>query len=637
MKVKKLIFVDTIFDCDLLDPQSEDVLYIALKPKVYSYLKDRGAAVRDTTSYFTNESHKIVLERSRGQIEWLAEHARFVELNNGVKRAHRDIFIFWTRLSLFYFLWITEIIHNAVEEHKPDTVAAPLSGGRKVSSLSVEPEERYMGRIAGAIAADRGLLFEDISVNLRVSHKTESSLDPVRRIILFLKFFVKHARFQLWQMGLFLKEVRSKRRPVFVTTPHYQMAKLADELRHKIPNRRFYFLDGPALSYVPMPWFIMALPEARFADSIRRQKRLFSDFAGALSSRKDLFAFHGIAFSGLVAHKMQSGISDHITSLLLWSNKLDRFLDLLKPAAFISNGNRSDDIMLAELCLKKNIPTIMIPHGSHSYPKNEYERMEWGEQGKAFLRAPFSILALQSPLAEGYLKAFPSESRVMRTGPLIWGRPVNAARSGILRKEILSGGRYGAKEPKIILHAGTPKSSGNLRLYVYETPDEYIHALRDLAGAVETSSDSVLVVKFRPSAEISVDDLKKLVPFSDKVILSVNESFADILGIADLLVSFSSTTTEEALQNRIPVLLYGGQGRYRHLEAYEIKEGLPVQPSPVYFIDEAASLGYGIRNILELYRNAGKLAHLFDPYIYPEKTRTSLADFFKERDAFRCA
>ena len=36
---------------------------------------------------------------------------------------------------------------------------------------------------------------------------------------------------------------------------------------------------------------------------------------------------------------------------------------------------------------------------------------------------------------------------------------------------------------------------------------------------------------------------------------------------ADLLISFSSTTIEEALVNKIPVALYGGKGRYCHIES----------------------------------------------------------------------
>ena len=42
-------------------------------------------------------------------------------------------------------------------------------------------------------------------------------------------------------------------------------------------------------------------------------------------------------------------------------------------------------------------------------------------------------------------------------------------------------------------------------------------------------------------------------------------SFHEVLAEADLLVSFSSTTIEEALVNDVPVLLYGGHGRYAHI------------------------------------------------------------------------
>jgi len=290
--------------------------------------------------------------------------------------------------------------------------------------------------------------------------------------------------------------------------------------------------------------------------------------------------------------------------LMLWTVKLNDFVDRSKASLFVSNGNRADDVILAELCARKGVRTLLISHGSHVRPKNVPERIEWGEHGRALLRAPFSDIALQTPVAEGYVDAFKTESRMIRTGPLIWGKPVERRKSGV----------------RTIVHAGTPKAANSLRPFVYETPDEYIRGICELAAAVEGIPDAVLIVRFRPSSDIGIEDIRELVPFSDKVKLSTDGPFSAALGAADLLVSFSSTTIEEALQNRIPVLLYGGSGRYMHIEAVEAGSNGEMPRSAIYHVSKAGDLRPAIEKILGL----GTDGKLFDEYIYPENERQPL-------------
>src|SRR3970040_2170382 len=78
-----------------------------------------------------------------------------------------------------------------------------------------------------------------------------------------------------------------------------------------------------------------------------------------------------------------------------------------------------DDMFMGELCRRAGLPALLISHGSHVFPKSDLERIEWGEQGHRLLRAPYPFVALQSRLAEGFLKAFPSTSKGVRTGPVI--------------------------------------------------------------------------------------------------------------------------------------------------------------------------------------------------------------------------
>ena len=262
-------------------------------------------------------------------------------------------------------------------------------------------------------------------------------------------------------------------------------------------------------------------------------------------------------------------------------------------------------------------------------PKNDYEKIEWGEQGTTLLRAPFSSVALQSPLADEYLKTFSQETKKVITGPLAWGNKINPERSRHTLKMMFKNENL-SENSRIIIHAGTPKSNKDCRPYVYETSYEYISSICNLAHAVEKIPEAYLIVRFRTTKEISLEDLKELVPFSNKVILSVKESFMDVLGMADLLVSFSSTTIEEALQNEIPVLLYGGSGRYEHIPAFEIKKDKSTEKKAIYHVKKNQDLEYALREILGQTPCIKNNSNLFRPYIYEEHIRTKFTDFLKK-------
>lgn len=620
-QAEKYLKVDSGYKADDL----RDNLLIGMNPATYSYLKGRIDTAQDSGSYFTNGSHIKLLEKSKAIIDWARDNMEFVDLGLGIQRAYRDMLIFWLRFAVHNCLWIIEVVSNSLDAHNPETLVAAFSGGKRVSSLYLEPDEKNLGRLVRIIAEKRNLKFEDIasSVNSDGGVKASDSLNAV------FKFILKYERFQWWERKIFLNNIFNKEKPVFFTTKMYQFERLAQELCEKYPEKRFYFLQGPILPKGTLPKFLMGLTCGKYLEHIRKQEEAFKAFSSIIEKEKELFSYRGISFAGIISKKINQNIGDYILELMLWSVRLNHFVESVMPSAFISNGVRADDVALAEICRLKSIPVILISHGSHVYPKNDSETIEWGEHGRMLLQAPFSHLALQTPVSEGYLGVFPTESSIVKTGPLIWGKPVDPEGSRLLFKRMFDG-KYKFKQTNVIVHAGTPKPSKSLRFYVYETPEEYIGALCDLASAVEKIPNTILIIKFRPTFEIGVNDIKRLVPFSEKVILSVEEPFPGVLGIADLLVSFSSTTIEEALQNRVPVLLYGGGGRYQHIPGNELNGDTSIRPSALYHVREAKNLEYAINGILRLGINKNENnSGLFKPYIYAKDARTSIGDLLK--------
>lgn len=638
MNRKRIIFVDKISVVDAyinnkINKDSatfnNDDLFIGLNPHTFSYLKRRGLFALNTSQFFKNSSHVKALESSKELVGWLEKRLDFTGICLGTEQCYKNLLIYYFRFAAHYCIWLIEIILNVIEEYHPKIIFASMSNGKISSDTLFEPEENFLGYIVNLIASYKMIKFENIQDK---ELKTLSISGFLCNLQDATKFVLRYSRFKIWENQIKARKHFDEDRPLLFSTKFFQMDKLAVQVKEIFSARKLYFLPGEVIPNLKHSLLIKLFWRGK-SEFIKAQREYFGTLLSSIKNESELFLYRGISFSEVVSYKIDVNISEFIIGFMLWTLKLEQAIDLLDPEIVLSNANRVDDVALAEICNKRGIRTILISHGSHVRPKNESEKIEWGELGRTFLRAPFKFTALQSPLAEGYLEVFPSQIRAVKTGPLIWGKPIKIDHNKKLLKKMLNT-KQEASDLKVILHAGTPKGSNFLRFCVYETPDEYLQALCDLADAVEKIPNVILIMKFRPIKEISIKDLKSIVPFSDKIILSVNEPFNNVLGITDLLVSFSSTTIEEALQNGIPVLLYGGDGRYQHVPACEISpQNSTAEPSAVYHVSRAGNLEYSIRHILNLSHNKNIPAEAFDSYIYPEYEKVSLSSLLKTESA----
>jgi len=350
-------------------------------------------------------------------------------------------------------------------------------------------------------------------------------------------------------------------------------------------------------------------------DSIRN---IFSKF-------HNNFLYRGVDFSDLLFDKIMFGILPFIKELRKDTAILYSLMKRIKPDFVISPVARNIHFSLGEVSKILNIPSLVISHASHIKPKNRLEEIEHNHLGKGLINTEYSITAIQSPHAKDYAKHFKIKSKLINTGPLLWGR-ANKNRREIYENLI---GPY--KEKRILLHAGTPKTRSGIRFHIYETLDEYVEGIKDIIEAIETMDDVILVIQFRPWSGLSLEDLKTLLPYSKKVFFSVATPFRDIISLADVLISFSSTTIEEALYNKVPVLLYGGGGRYMHLPAFEINNPASIKRSACYHVSRKALLHDALSNILAEYGKR-KLSSEEDlsNYVFRDNQQQSIINFFKK-------
>jgi hypothetical protein len=607
----------------------QDDTQITLRPNVGMFLRSQGLQSVNTLPYFTNASHAKTLLKSQDIVAWIQQQQLSLSDDADLQRTLDETVVFWVRLAVHYCLWLIETGSNAVDSHQPDALLTVGLGkrGMVATSMYVEPEEHCVADIMGAIAASHGISHTDI----RQPDRARIGLwircqQWVHNIQVLGKLFLRRAVIRHYQWKPTDASIRESEREVWYTTVRYHLGDLVNGMRSASPDRRYRLIPSQNSAEMRVPDMLVRVCWPQAVTAVDHQREALRELASRMASNTEQFVYRGIPFGHIVAQKLEGAIADHVVGMTMWASEVEELARVsCKPSIMLSVGNRCDEQLLTALCRKAGSPSVLISHGSHVRPKNTLEEIEWGEHGKALMRAPFSHVALQSRLAEGFTQAFPSTSTPVKTGPLIWGMPIDPT-DGQRAFQQLFGCRYQREQVRVVMHAGTAKASNSLRLHVYETPDEYLQSIIELAAVVERMPDTVLVVKFRPMIEIAVEDIRALVPFSERVVLSVDEPFYDVLAMTDVLVSFSSTTIEEALQNCIPVLQFGGGGRYQHVRATTVTSDSVEQEAAVYHVSDPNCLESALALVLARQEGSAQDTDLFAPYRYRQDEHASLAE-----------
>ncbi|MBI4184356.1 MAG: hypothetical protein HY521_10195 [Proteobacteria bacterium] len=303
------------------------------------------------------------------------------------------------------------------------------------------------------------------------------------------------------------------------------------------------------------------------------------------------------ALGALTGPAVRRGVAAFEDSLLAQTalteglvSEMGALIALLRPRALVAHALRwADDAALGEAAAAAGLPSVLISHGSHPPPAGGrggvVARAVLAPHAEGLLVSPLADAALvQSPHAEAAARAFDPAMPRRRIRPALWawrGLPEPPVRSPI----------------RTVLHAGTFKRLARARPWMYETADEFVEGLTALVVALESVSAARLVVRLRPASECAPETLRALLPESGRVEVRLGGSFLDDLAAADLLVSFSSTTLEEALHARRPVVLWGGSMRYRHLAA-RTRPPEPGDRAAVYAPARAEDLGPLIAAVL---------------------------------------
>ncbi len=152
---------------------------------------------------------------------------------------------------------------------------------------------------------------------------------------------------------------------------------------------------------------------------------------------------------------------------------------------------------------------------------------------------------------------------------------------------------------RLILLADTYAAWWFPHSYIFLTGDAFVAVARALAQAVGQLKDTRFLIRAKHKPECDLEALTKLVaPPPNCEIKMRDVPFVEDLARADLLVSFHSTTVEEAIFARKPVLLWGATSRYSFMPARDEPPTMDDR-SVLYRARKAAQLPGMIRAILD--------------------------------------
>ena len=568
---------------------------LALLPEAQAHLKRMDIRFFNTYSFFNRRGHEQALLQS-DRIYRFCQSFLTIKDDLGITEGYKISLLFYMRCYVHYILWLIEIIDNACSRWNINKILFCQRDNSHMTIPRLADNEGYVTDVGKIIASKYGIRYELFRGKIQ-KHKF-----AIKKIT---KFFITLAKLTAFTFNIYAMRRRwGKDKILVATSKNYNLDKVVKQFKEQFPHiHAVYLSEKNTLSlkrlfvthdedgYVSLPPYSSRKRRIRFFKALTEKvcKLENSPDAGIV------FEYKGVKFKTLVIKKIKKDIIPTICNIYGQSVYLEKFLKTFQPSIVISQMSRDINYNLGELTRLYNIPSLLISHGSHVPMANEYEKIECGEHGLGLMNTHYKYVAIQSPWAKRYLQQIPTDSKEIVTGPLLFAQ-TDREKKLILKQKIIP--KY--LDKKILIHAGTPKTRFARRFYVYETTDEYINNINSLIQNVKKIQNAYLIVRFRPNPEMSINNFKELLLPSDCYGIHMEGPFSDYLAIADLLISYSSTTIEEAILNKVPVLLYDPHGKYCH-----VKDAQPLNPflepriDSCYYVSTEEHIYWGLRWIIE--------------------------------------
>jgi hypothetical protein len=637
--VNGLVFIETFEDAHHFkesiyqkDACFNSVDIVSLNPNIRAYLRKNKIPCLSSSDILCDNYHDLILEKCK-IFEGIIKHV-FKENKLDVPDYYSNAVLYYLIFIWRHYLWNIELVFQAYEKKKYNFLSAYVHENVKTKSPWIEDDQLYLGEIVKRFAEHSGCKFIPMNGS---PLKVQRSYDSQNRVLSNLK---KLTLFPVYWLIVrcFLRE-----RAILISNPAYNMDILCLALKQN-NNNLVVIARGKYLSHLERIFSLfrillnrfgikglnieqsidLDIPSSIFSDNPegikQRQKIIIGKITDSLNKNNNNFKHRDVYFYDLLIKKIKDDLVTPLVDMEIQSKGVKNLLKNLKPVSVLSQMNFGSNAAMGYYSSKMGIPSYLISHGSHVPHKNEYANREHEIIAQNILYGNYNHLVAQTPFAQEMIltKQFNTEI-ILNVHPILWGQKV-------VRKTKNKAGKF------TIVHAGTPKFRHQRRL-IYETSDEYVQALSEICDCVKNIFDIELIIKTRPlDYELTVNSLIELLsPLPSNVVIETSRPFSEVLAETDLLISFSSTTIEEALVNYIPVLLYGGHGRYAHIPVEPFSENNDNIVMPVTWVKSNSELAKYFKILSLKYNEFSETQLNFEKYIHENDDTVDFVDYFFQK------
>ncbi|MBU1165645.1 hypothetical protein KKF81_01755 [Candidatus Micrarchaeota archaeon] len=576
----------------------------ALTLQAQIFLKKKNIPFETSMGYFDNASHEKCLLKSDSLMSFMEGSIQIPE--NSKVLVHNDSYIYYIRYFNNHMLYLIELLSNILDSGKCSEAYVCVSENSGQVGAFITDDERYLHTILERICKLKKIKIKKFPVIKTTKENSQSGKSKPLQNTTPKKPAGKLLLVPSCAYGLdnVIQKIKSHNRDVSVVYAHEK----------EIPffNKFYYMLMKGVNHFVPID---QAAPDSAYP--LVRRDDLEKVF-GIISKNSRLFEYRGIDFIDLLKTKVSAGINPAIMKMSLQCSRLSTILKTFGPDLTISYSGKNLTYALGELCRLNNLEAICISHGTVVPPKNEIEEIVNRNIGTAVILNRYPSVAVQTPWCEKFLNHYKHISKDIITGPLLF-------------RDNLEPKKPSPQKKKTLVHAVTLKMRSSTKFWGVETPDEFVESVASLIRSVGKVSDTNLIIHLHPAYKESFrkGELEMLLPKSDCYTVIYGGSIYDSLSKADFLVSFSSTTIEEAVMNKIPVILYDKWGRYKHFEAVDLnKSGF--KPAPVYYASSEEVFLKHLPRILSDGTSDKIKSTLWSEYRYDEKAKSGFYDYLDQ-------
>jgi hypothetical protein len=584
-----IVFIEACDEIDLIESYiKSDTIVISSVPAVSSELKKRGILFQTTLEFFGNQGHHYVHNKSLEIIEEIRPFLNFKDSAN-VSIAYEKTWIFYFRFHLNYILSMLFIIDKVVKKYGPSKFIAIPNLNYKNNHAN-----NFLNEIVALYANFNSI--EILYTNERKKHSQKNNL------IVLLMGSLKRLIFEI--QFIFFRIISKNRKSIFALEDTYNMPNLIEKIsknvnqnltvflsiqRKSLQTRVKEMLKGKIFFFTSLSGIISSKNYKIFDNQINNSVTEIKKYLNINSKKTKIF---GPNINILLIDFIDNTLNKKMHHLNGEINSIKRILRVHKPNKVFSQHSLGVGYALGEICLQSNIPALLVTHGSHVHQDQPIPSLEWSIHSQTIFNSHYPFVAIKSPCAEQFLdKQVNVISKKIITGPLMISQNNQDMDYRLKLKKNLY--KLNSND-RILVHAGTPKGWGSLRPWIYETLDEYINNINDLIKAVDGINGLFFAIRFRSQKDFSLDDLKSLLFQSDCYDVYEDGLFEEYLVTADFLISYSSTTIEEALQYNVPVIQYDSDNKYEHIASEMLNNKVKNYVSPIYSVSSKKDLGYAL-------------------------------------------